>query len=209
MERDESRGARGEKLRSWVRMGRTRIEAEQAGARLDGYLARRFTYRSRTQWGRLIREGRLTVNGRAVRPSRRLRAGDRIDYVPRRRAEPPVDRLCPLLHADDWLVAVAKSGNLPMHPSGRYFRHTLLHALLDEHPEWAPLLIVHRLDRETSGVVVLGRTREATAKLAAQFRDRIAQKIYLALVEGRPAEDRFAIDLPLGRAGDSLVRKAV
>jgi RluA family pseudouridine synthase len=208
MER-EPPGAHRDTIRTWVRAGLTRIDPAHAGARLDLYLARRFTYRSRTQWGRLIREGRITVNGRAARPARALRAGDRLEYVPLRRAEPPVDTACALLHADDALVAVVKSGNLPVHPSGRYFHHTLLHHLLATHPEWERLLVVHRLDRETSGVIVFGRTRDAAAHLARQFRERSVRKRYLALVEGRPDEDRFVIDLPLGRARESLIRKAV
>jgi RluA family pseudouridine synthase len=208
MEHEPDRAHR-DTIRTWVRAGETRIDAEHAGARLDLYLSRRFTYRSRTQWGRMIREGRITVNGRAVRPARALRGGDRIAYVPQQRTEPPVDTACALLHADDSLVALSKSGNLPVHPSGRYFRHTLLHHLLATHPEWERLLVVHRLDRETSGVILFGRTREATARLARQFRERGVRKRYLALVEGRPESDRFVIDLPLGRARDSLIRKAV
>lgn len=206
---EEPQPARRDTIRAWVRMGRTRIDAPHAGARFDRYLATRFTYRSRTQWGRLVRAGRLTVNGRAVRPARRLREGDLVEYVPLARAEPPIDPTYQVLHADAWLVAVAKSGNLPMHPSGRYFHHTLLHLLLAEEPQWRRLLIVHRLDRETSGVVVFARTREAAAHLARQFRAREALKRYLALVEGRPERDRFTIELPLGRATESLVRKAV
>jgi 23S rRNA pseudouridine1911/1915/1917 synthase len=206
---NEPDAAHRDAIRAWVRMGRTRIDAAHAGVRLDRYLARRFTYRSRTQWGRLVREGRLTVNGRAVRPSRGLRAGDIIEYVPLRRVEPPVDAAVQILHADDAIVAVAKSGNLPVHPSGRYFHHTLLHLMLGAHPEWERLLIVHRLDRETSGVIIFGRTREAAARLARQFRERTVDKRYVALVEGLPSEDRFVIDLPLGRARESLIRKAV
>jgi RluA family pseudouridine synthase len=196
-------------IRGWVRHGATVVPPLQGGVRLDRYLAARFTYRSRTQWRRLIGEGRITVNGAAVRPSRVVRGGDRIGYVPRRRREPPIDREYQVLHCDDELIAVAKSGNLPIHPSGRYFHHTLLHLLLSEHPEWAPLHIVHRLDRETSGLVLFGRSRAATAALARQFREREVTKRYLALVDGTPAEDRFVIDLPLGPARQTLIRKAV
>ena len=201
--------ARPDSLRAWVRAGRTVVDPAHAGVRLDLYLARRFTYRSRTQWRKIVREGRLTVNSLAARPSRVLRTGDRIDYVPRRRPEPPVDRHYLLLHADDDLVAVAKGGNLPIHPSGRYFHHTLLHLLLEDHPEWRRLHVIHRLDRETSGVVVFGRTRAAAGRVARQFRERTVEKRYLALVMGSPPNDRFTIDLSLGPARDSLIRKAV
>ncbi|MFH1143919.1 MAG: RluA family pseudouridine synthase [Candidatus Eisenbacteria bacterium] len=201
--------ARRDTLRRWVRAGRTVVDAAHAGTRLDLYLARRFTYRSRTQWREIIREGRLQVNQSRVRPSRALRAGDRIDYVPLRRPEPPIDRAYSILHVDDDLVVIAKSGNLPIHPSGRYFRHTLLSLLLEEHPEWQRLHVIHRLDRETSGVVVFGRSRAAAGRVARQFRDRRVEKRYLALVAGRPPHARWMIDLPLGPAQHSLIRKAV
>lgn len=201
--------ARRDTLRTWVRLGRTQVGPEETGARLDRYLAARFTYRSRNQWGRLIRAGRITVNGHPVRPARALREGDRLDYVPLPRAEPPIDARFELLHLDEGLVAVAKSGNLPIHPSGRYFRHTLLHLLLEREPDWGRLHVVHRLDRETSGVVLFGRAREDAARLAVQFRKRRVRKRYLALVEGEPADERFVIDLALGPAVGSAIRKAV
>lgn len=196
-------------IRSWVREGRTRIDARQAGTRLDRYLAQRFTYRSRTQWGHLIRGERITVNDRRAKPSLVLRDGDLIRYVPLQREEPQIDATYELLHLDDSLVAVSKSGNIPMHPSGRYFHHTLLHLLLSEHPEWGRLHVIHRLDRETSGIVIFGRSRADTNAVAAQFRQRTVAKRYLALVEGSPAEERFIIDLPLGQARGSAIRKAV
>ncbi|MBD3236185.1 MAG: RluA family pseudouridine synthase [Candidatus Eisenbacteria bacterium] len=196
-------------IRGWVREGETRVAVDAAGMRLDRYLAARFTYRSRTQWGALIRCGRIRVNQQSVKPACVLRAGDRIGYVPLQRAEPPIDRRIALLYVDEAVVVVAKSGNLPLHPSGRYFRHTLLHLLLDTHPEWGRLHVVHRLDRETSGVVVFGRSRDDTARLASQFRSRRVRKEYLAIVEGRPESERFVIDLPLGSARDSQIRKAV
>ncbi|MCK4303309.1 MAG: RluA family pseudouridine synthase [Candidatus Eisenbacteria sp.] len=196
-------------LRLWVKKGHTRIEPSADGTRLDRYLACRFTYRSRTQWRKLIRAGCITVNDACVRPSRVLRQGDAINYIPFPREEPPIDRRTQILFLDAHLVGVAKSGNVPIHPSGRYFRHTLLHILATEHPEWGNLRVVHRLDRETSGIVIFGRDREATEHLAVQFRRREVQKRYLALVEGRPPKARFVIDRPLGKAKGSRIRKAV
>lgn len=196
-------------IRGWVRQGLTRIEPGQAGLRLDRYLARRFTYRSRTQWRRLIHEGRITIDGHKAKPSLVLRAGHVIRYVPRRREEPRVDPSYKILHVDPALVAVSKSGNLPLHPSGRYFRHTLLHLLLADHPEWGRLHVIHRLDRETSGVVIFGRNRADTDFIARQFRGRRVRKQYLAAVDGQPPADEFTIDLPLGQTRDGMVRKAV
>ena len=204
-----SEGATGDVVRRWVRRGQTRVDPHDDGKRLDRFLAGRFTYRSRTQWGELIRAGRITVNQARVRPSRGLRQGDVVSYVPTPRAEPPIDPRFRTLYRDDCLVAIAKSGNLPIHPSGRYFRHTLLHLLADAHPEWGTLHVIHRLDRETSGVVVFARSSEATERVAVQFRERRVEKRYLALVEGSPPEDRFVIEKRLGPATNSLIRKAV
>lgn len=206
---ERSRRIPGDRLRDWVRKGETLIGPDQAGRRLDRFLAERFTYRSRTQWRQLIEAGRITLNGNPARPSRTLREGDRIRYVPLEREEPPVDRRLAWLYQDAHLLAVAKSGNLPVHPSGRYFRHTLLSLLQHEHPERGPFHIVHRLDRETSGVILFGRSSHATDRLARQFRAREVRKRYLALVDGVLAEDAFTVDAPLGRAVDSRIRKAV
>jgi RluA family pseudouridine synthase len=177
--------------------------------RLDRFLAQRFSYRSRTQWGELIREGRIKINGNRTRPARILRAGDLVDYVPLPRPEPPIDPAVDTLYVDEHLIGVAKTGNLPIHPSGRYFHHTLLHLLTAQHPEWGSLRVIHRLDRETSGVVIFGRTRATTEAVARQFRGRSVRKEYLALVAGTPPVARFVIDRPLGKNPDSLVRKAV
>jgi len=205
----EQNGPTRDVLRRWVRRGETRITSDEEGQRLDRFLAERFTYRSRTQWSQIIREGRIVLNGRKVRPSRVLRDGDLIGYVPAPKPEPPIDRKIAILFVDDCLVAIAKTGNLPIHPSGGYFRHTLIHLLAETYPEYGSLRVIHRLDRETSGVVVFGRDREVTNRIAGQFRSRQVEKRYLALVEGSAPEPHFRIDRPLGPARDSLIRKAV
>lgn len=199
-------------LASWVRHGAHRIVDPGFSDRLDRYLSRRFTYRSRTQWVRMIEEGRIRVNGRAVRTSKRVRTGDHIEYLSEPRVEPAVNRGWRVLHEDEHLVAIEKPANLPVHPSGRYFRHTLLCLLLEargetlDHPG---VRIVHRLDRETSGIVLFGKNRLSTQRLASQFEARKVQKEYLLLVHGRPETDAFIIDAPLGRNLESRVRKAM
>ncbi len=211
MSKDDSNqtGATGDIIRLWVRKGQTRIEPSQDGIRLDRFLARKFTYRSRTQWGKVIRDGRITLNSLIVRPSRVLRTGDLIGYVPLEQKEPPVDTNIDIIYQDPHLVVIAKSGNLPIHPSGSYFKHTLLHYLSREYPELGHLLVIHRLDRETSGAIVFGRTKPDTAFIATQFQQRQVKKRYLAIVEGVPDRDTFVIDHPLGNAANSLIRKAV
>lgn len=199
-------------LAKWVRHGSIRIEDPAILVRLDRYLAGRFTYRSRTGWARMIEAERILVNGRPCRSSRVVRIGDRVDYVPRREPEPAVTTVVPRLHEDPFLLAVNKPPNLPVHPSGRHFRNTLLCILLEERGETLDepgIRIVHRLDRETSGVVLFGKTRVAAAFLARQFERHRVEKEYLLLVHGIPAEDRFTVDASLGQAPASRVRKAV
>lgn len=201
----------GPELQQWVRHGSHRIPEGVEEARLDRYLAMRFPYRSRAQWARIIRDGRILVDGRGARPGQRLRAGNRIEYHPEPIPEPEVSADIRLLHEDDWLMAVDKPADLPLHPSGKYFRNTLLSQLLlarGETLDTPGLRVVHRLDRETSGVVVFGKTVSATRFLAGQFEHRRASKSYLVLVHGAPPE-RFFVDARLGPKRDSRIRKAV
>jgi RluA family pseudouridine synthase len=199
-------------LAKWVRHGSIRIEEPTIPVRLDRYLAGRFTYRSRTGWVRMIEAERVLVNGRACRSSQVVRVGDRIDYVPRRETEPAVTTKVPRLYEDAFLLVVNKPPNLPVHPAGRHFRNTLLCILLAERGETLDepgIRIVHRLDRETSGVVIFGKARAAAAFLARQFERHRVEKEYLLLVHGVPAEDRFTVEACLGRSPTSRVRKAV
>ncbi len=199
-------------LAKWVRHGSIRVTDPDTRLRLDRYLSHRFTYRSRTQWARVIDSGRIRVNGQPCRPSTSIRTGDQIDYLPPPRVEPPVTVEIPILLDDEVVLAVNKPANLPVHPSGRYFRNTLLCLLLESRGETLDhpgIRIVHRLDRETSGVVLFGKTRAAAAYLSRQFEDRTVSKEYLALVHGVPEQERFTVDAPLGRDLGSRVRKAV
>lgn len=199
-------------LAKWVRHGKIRVQDPLVRTRLDRYLAERFRYRSRTQWVRMIDTERILVNGRACRPSRVVVFGDQIDYIPRRLPEPAVTFDIPVLREDALVLAVNKPANLPVHPSGRYFRNTLLCQLLDlrgETLDTPGIRIVHRLDRETSGIVLFGKTKKATAYLSGQFEARSVKKEYLVLVHGVPSVDRFEVNAPLGRHPSSRVRKAV
>jgi len=154
---------------------------ELEGVRLDHFLAERFTYQSRTGWQSLIREGRIAVNGIRVRASRRLHAGDVVAFDVRGVPEPEVDPSYSVeLERSDFLI-VSKSGCLPVHPSGCYFRNTLLTLMKERYGE---LFVVNRLDRETSGLVVLARNAETAGVLNGLFATRQVEKTYLAAVFG-------------------------
>ena len=172
---------------SETRIAETLVEPEANGLRLDLYLRKRFTYRSRTEWQRSIEEGEILLNGRRTRPSRILQTGEKVAFIPKPAEEPPVDRSFELLEeTPDWL-AVAKPGNLPCHPAGAFFRNTLWSVLREQYGE--NIHIATRLDRETSGVVLVARNPETAAAFTRALTGTGVHKRYIAFVHGDfPAE---------------------
>ena len=154
---------------------------ELEGVRLDHFLTDRFTYQSRTGWQSVIREGRIAVNGIRVRASRRLHAGDVVTFDVQGIAEPDVDQSYSVVLDRPGFLVVSKSGCLPVHPSGCYFRNTLLMLMKERYGE---LFVVNRLDRETSGLVVLAKDAETAGVLSGLFATRQVEKTYLAAVFG-------------------------
>ncbi len=186
------------------RINETTITEDAAAMRLDQYLARRFTYFSRTQWQREIQSGKISINGIQVQNvKRRLLTGDTVGYDGRGIAEPPVDPDYRVLYEDDWFLGVSKSGDLPTHPSGRYFANTLLMLLQEERRE--KLFPLHRLDRETSGVILFARDRETAAGFQKKFSG--ARKTYIAVVRGDFPGGTMTIDVPIGSDGSSVITK--
>ncbi len=154
-------------------------EESDEGRRLDIYLAGRFTYHSRTEWQNLVEDGKIQVNGKPVRASRKLRKGDRIEYDTADITEPEVDASFQIVFSDDYIIAVDKSGNLPCHPAGIFFRNTLWWLLTEK---YGKVYFVNRIDRETSGMVLVARSPEIAAKMS-DARYGISKK-YIAFVHG-------------------------
>ncbi|MFW5807578.1 MAG: pseudouridine synthase [Spirochaetota bacterium] len=149
--------------------------------RLDAYLASRFTYRTRTQWKKAVRSGDIEVNGTAVtQPSRMIKNGDRIVLCVLGRSEPEVDAGYTVLLEDELLLCVSKSGDIPVHPAGPYFNNTLTTLLEDDFG--CRLYTVHRLDRETSGVILFAKNPGTASRLSAGWNR--TRKEYLAIVHG-------------------------
>ena len=170
--------------------------------RLDAYCAGRFTYLSLSQWQQEILDGRLLLDGEPVHDVTTIvRGGEQITWDMRGIAEPAVDGSFAVLYEDQWLIAVDKPGNLPVHPAGRYFNHTLVAMLAERCGR--PVYPVHRIDRETSGVLLLAFDGKNTGKLAASLRS----KEYLALVHGEFPDGELRVALPLGPDPDSAVKK--
>ena len=184
------------------------IRAPDAGRRLDQYLASQLPEVSRTRIQELIDEGHARVSGRAVRRSHRLAAGEivEIEILPRPPlAAQPEDIPIEILYEDADFVVVNKAAGMVVH-AGAGARHgtlvnALLHRLKTLSTEGGALRpgIVHRLDRGTSGALVVARNDAAHRALAAQFRARTVQKTYIALLHGRLPRDSGVIELPIAR----------
>jgi len=159
------------------------IREKDAGKTLSAFLAERFTYHTGEEWSRLIAEGRVSVNGSKAAPGAAVGTGDVLRYDASNIPEPPVDETFGVVMDDPLLMVIDKPGNLPCHPGGRYFNHTLW-AMLKARNGLKDPVLVNRIDRETSGLVLIAKTPEAAHNLWKQFTAHAVFKHYTAFVEG-------------------------
>lgn len=199
-------------------MGRIAVGAEAAGERLDRFLAGRMDGFSRSAVQRLVAGGRVLVNGAAVKPGHRLRGGERIDFsVPPPAPAAPAAEDAPLdvLHEDDDLLVINKPPGMIVHPAGRIVSGTLVNALLARCRDLSGVGgelkpgIVHRLDKGTSGCIVVAKNDAAHRAISAQFARREVEKEYLAIVHGAPPGGRGVVDAPIARHPVERKRMAV
>lgn len=195
-----------------------RLTLHTPGQRLDLAIVEHLPHLSRSAVQRLIKEGRVLVNAAPAKASYRVEGGETVTVA----LPPPIEQSLiaediPLtvLYEDADLVAIDKPAGMVVHPAAGHHSGTLVNAAL---ARWPDLLtvggqdrvgIVHRLDKGTSGVIVLARTDAALADLQAQFKQRTVQKRYLALVEGIPDSSEGIINAPLGRDPKRRKRIAV
>lgn len=191
------------------------VSKEHAGQRLDAYLASHIEGWSRARLQRLIENEDVLVNGKVAKPSYKLRETDEIEVE---LVAPPTDVFTPedipldIVYEDDTLVVVNKPAGLVVHPAAGTPSGTLANALA-YHFQKLPGVsvrpgIVHRLDRDTSGLLVVAKTETALENLSDQFRDRTVYKSYVALVHGR-VSNAGKIDQPLARDRSNRTRMAV
>lgn len=193
-------------------------DKEVAGKRLDAFLAAALADISRTRLQRAIEGGEVLINERLVKPSYKLRAGDVIDIdLPE---PPPVELAAEALplavvYEDDELIVVDKAAGMVVHPGAGIESGTLANALVyhfNRLSETAGRIrpgIVHRLDKETSGLLVVAKTDTAHTRLAEQFHDRKVFKMYVALVYGRVSQSLGDIEANIGRSPHNRTRQAV
>lgn len=202
------------------------VVASDAGERLDKLVLAALPDLTRAQVQTLIKEGRVTVDGRPIKAGVKLRGGEQIRVaLPSDETADEADAIAPeaidlkILYEDDDLVVLEKPAGLTVHPGVGNESGTLANALLARYPELAEMQdapeaegrmgIVHRLDKDTSGLMVAARNLETLRALMNQFRERSVEKQYIALLERRPKTERGVIDAPIARDPRQRKRMAV
>ncbi|MBA3003423.1 MAG: RluA family pseudouridine synthase [Desulfurivibrio sp.] len=184
------------------------IQPQQAGQQLLDFISQRFTYRSREEWQTELAANRFLLNDTEPRGDAILAQGDRLVYLMDALIEPPVDANYTVLHEDDDLLVINKPAPLPCHPGGRFFAHTLWALLKEKHGLDNPRL-VNRLDRETSGIVLVAKNKDAARLCQEQFAQHRVEKVYLVVVEGVFPDAPTEVEATgwLGLDPDSAIRK--
>jgi 23S rRNA pseudouridine1911/1915/1917 synthase len=191
---------------------------DESGVRLDRFISNRHPEFSRTYLKKLINEGHVSVNGKVVKPGIKLNIGDRVEVsIP----QPPPSPLSPevvpikIVYEDNDLLVVDKPFGLTTHPSPGQTGHTLINALLSYCPKLAEMGdslrpgIVHRLDKDTSGLIIVAKNTQSQLNLINQFKNRTVQKTYLTLVKGHLTPETGIIEAPIGRDPADRKRMAV
>ncbi|HVO27933.1 MAG TPA: RluA family pseudouridine synthase [Candidatus Margulisiibacteriota bacterium] len=196
-----------------------RVDPHDARQRLDRYLAARGRWGSRSQVQRLIAEGHVRIDGQPAKPGLTLRPGQLIEVrnvpAPVTAGVEPEPIALDVLFEDAWLLVINKPAGLVVHPAPGHWQGTLVSALLYHWQGTRPGLdslrpgIVHRLDKDTSGVLVIAKDAATLTALAAQFRAREVEKRYVACVWGRVRRDSGTISAPIGRNPVHRKRMAV
>jgi 23S rRNA pseudouridine1911/1915/1917 synthase len=187
-------------------------------ARLDQYLVDLLPGLSRSQVQRLISEGHVRLNGVPARPGARLRAGDEVAWevpppAPTTLVPEPMD--LKVVYEDQDVLVVDKPAGLVVHPGAGHETGTLVHGLLARGAQWSAIGgverpgIVHRLDKDTSGLLVIARNDAAHRALGAQLQDRSLHRRYRAIAVGEVADAAARIDAPIGRDPRHRQRMAV
>ena len=181
------------------------IVKEFSGWRLDRFIAHRIPRLSRTRIQRIIKSCVFDETGQLLRPNRVLKCGEQIYLYKMPPDEPPVCREFSVVFEDEWFLAVDKPPLLPVHPTARYYKNTLTALLNETYGEDAPRL-VHRLDSETSGLVLCAKTRDAERLGKGLFAERKVVKQYIAVVRGLVSPPSGRIEAPLSPNPHSFIK---
>jgi 23S rRNA pseudouridine1911/1915/1917 synthase len=196
-----------------------RLIVDKAGLRLDRYISQTCAELTRSYIQKLIEERRVTINSKAVKPSHKPKVGDVIIInVPPPSPSPaliPQEIPLSIIYEDNDLMVVDKPSDMTVYPAPGHPSCTLMNAILAHCPDISTIDssvrpgIVHRLDKDTSGLMVVAKNKAAQLNLAAQLKRRTILKKYLVLVKGRPSPEEGVIEAPIGRHPKDRKRMAV
>jgi len=191
-----------------------RITNERSGQRIDKFLADIFPDRSRVFWKNRIDKGSVITNGKIVKPTYKLKVGEQISIIPETGSEahketeqryeiPKIN----IIHEDDNVIVLDKPAGIPVHKADSYRGPTVVDFLIKYFPKIQNIGedparpgIVHRLDKDTSGVLIVAKNNDSFNFLKNQFRNRLVQKTYTALVYGNMLDDEITVNFPIGRS---------
>jgi len=188
------------------------VDKQFDGYRIDRFLAQRLQSYSRNEVQKILEDARVVKEGRPARASSKVRTGDKIQIAYLRCPEPPLaeDAALPVLYEDEDLLVVNKPAGLLSHPTDKIVSNTVLGVLRYSRKDIKKLHLLHRLDRETSGVLTLAKNPQAARLWTSAMEAHQMQKEYLAIVQGRLSKSEGVIDWPIGReGGDIKVRQWV
>ena len=180
---------------------KSKIGPQQAGKTLSDFLSSRFRYQTREIWEDLIEKGKVTLNGNKTAPQQALQKGDLVVYSVVLN-EPEVDKNIHILHEEESFLVAFKPGQLPSHADGNFIKNTFIYLVneaLKNKGFKGEAHLAHRLDRETSGLMVVAKTKESLRKLTDQFEKSTVEKEYLAIARSRVEKQDFEVQGSIGK----------
>ena len=169
------------------------------------FLVRRFPYQNQSTWRDNILNREIKVNSKKVKADYVLRNRDIVSYDRPREKEPPVDDQYEILYEDPNIIVVDKNGNIPLSESGRYHQNNLIN-ILKEQEGYSELYAVHRLDKETSGVVLIARKKRIATLLGQQFVNHVPEKSYAAILVGEMKQKQVLVDMPIKKKPKEIAK---
>lgn len=174
------------------------------GMTIDEYYIKRFPYKTREAWIASMAAGRIMINGRNITPLYVIKANDILDSFVKDIVEPPINPDWQSIYEDDDLEIINKPGHLAVHPTGRYYKHSYVQMMAEKNPS-RKIYLLHRLDVETSGLLIVGKTNRLAAAFLKMFNAKEVHKKYMALVKGKFPKEGLEINEPIGLSRDSAI----
>ena len=182
-----------------------KIIVEKGCIRIDQYLKKKYPEYSRGYFQRLIKDGFVNINGRHTESGHKVCCGDvvEIEFADKEKKIMPVEMPLDIVYEDDDIIVINKQPGVVVHPAGRHNHDTLVNGLLFHWNNKCFPFLVHRLDKDTSGVIVIAKNEPAKEFLSRQFQGRAVKKKYLTVTNGVIKENEGTIEAPLGRSPET------